>query len=297
MEWKPRRSAGGAVGVAAIAFLLIIAMWFTLTALNNPVSLSSFLVVVLTILSLSLAAWVGYLVYGYFTLRYSLDRNALIIRWASSKQIIPLDQIVETRKGRELSNRISKSPRFRWWGYMVGLGRISGVGNTLFYATSPLRGQVIISTSSLNYAISPPDIEGFLSDLDSYRRVGTLRPLNEKSERSAFADHPFWRDRTAHSLIGLGILVNALLFAYISWRYRGLPDLLPLHFDSQGVADIISPRDEIFRIPTAGLLILCVNLAIGALAHRRERPAAYILFGAIVATQVLLLIPILHTVH
>jgi hypothetical protein len=297
MEWKPRRSVGGVVGLVAIAFLLIAAMWFTLTALRNPVSLSSFVVVVLTILSLSLAAWIGYLVFGYFTLRYSLDRNALIINWASSKQVIPLDRIIDARKGAELTNRISKSPRFRWWGYMVGLGRIAGIGSTLFYATSPLKSQVIVSTSSLNYAISPPDIEAFLSDLESYRRVGTLRPLDEKSERSAFADHPFWRDRSVHFLIGLGVLINALLFAYISWRYRGLPDLLPLHFDSQGIADIISPRDEIFRIPTAGLLILCVNLAIGVLVHRHERLASYVLFGSIVATQLLLLIPILHTVH
>jgi hypothetical protein len=179
----------------------------------------------------------------------------------------------------------------------VGLGRIAGTGNTLFYATSSLRAQVVISTSSLNYAISPESIEGFLSDLDSYRRVGTLRPLEEKSDRSAFADHPFWRDRATHVLLGLGVLLNALLFAYLSWRYRGLPDLLPLHFDSQGIADIISPRDEIFRIPTAGLLILFVNLAIGVLVHRQERLASYILFGAIVITQVLLLIPLLHTVH
>ena len=111
---------------------------------------------------LSLATWVGYLVFGYFTLRYSLDRNALVINWASSKQIIPLDQIISARKGAELTNRISKNPRFRWWGYMVGLGRIAGIGSTLFYATSPLKSQVIVSTSSLNYAISPPDIEAFL---------------------------------------------------------------------------------------------------------------------------------------
>ena len=298
MEWRPRRSAGGVVGLGAIAILLATALWLTLTLLRSPISLSSFLVVVLIGLSLTLALWIGYLVYGFFTLRYVLDRNALVITWAASRQIVPLDQIISVRRGAELTaGRSTRGPGIRWWGYGVGLGRITNVGETIFYTTSPLQCQVIITTSSLSYALSPHDIEAFLSDLESCRRVGILRPLLERSERSAFVDHPFWRDRSAHLLLGLGVLTNALLFAYVSWRYRGLPELLPLHFDSQGIADIISPREEIFRLPTAGLLVLCVNLAIGLMVHKHERLAAYLLFGAIVAAQVLLLIPIIHVVH
>ena len=297
MEWRPRRSAGGVIGLGAIAILLATALWLTLTVLRSPISLSSFLVVVLICLSLSLALWISYLVYGYFTLRYALDRNALIITWAASRQLIPLDQIISVRRGAEFPGHSTKGPRIHWWGYHVGLGRITDVGETIFYATSPLQGQVIITTSSLSYAFSPYDCEAFLSDLESCRRVGTLRPLLERSERSPFADHPFWRDRSAHLLLGLGVLTNALLFAYVSWRYRWLPELLPLHFNSQGVADIISPREEVFRLPTAGLLVLCVNLAIGLTVHKHERLATYLLFGAIVVTQVLLMVPIIHMVH
>jgi hypothetical protein len=297
MEWKPRRSVGGILGLAVVVILLALAAWLTLTVFRNPISLTSFLVVLLIGLSLSLALWVGYLVYGYFTLRYFLDRNALVIRWAASRHVVPLDQIVSVQRVDDISGWRVKAPRTRWWGYSVGLGRIDGIGRTIFYSTVPFREQVVVTTSSMSYAVSPDDVESFLSDLEACRRVGVMRPVRERSEWSALIDYPFWRDRSAHLLLGLGFLANALLFAYVSWRYRALPELLPLHFSSQGIVDIISPREEIFRLPTVGFLVLCVNLAIGLAVHKHERLAAYLFFGALLVVQVLLLIPIVRIVH
>lgn len=94
-------------------------------------------------------------------------------------------------------------------------------------------------------------------------------------------------DRLVHVLLVLGLLLNLALFAYVGWRYRALPESLPLHFDSLGQPDRLGMRSEIFKLPAIGLLLFVLNSLVGLAIQRWEKPGAYLLLGVTAVVQVL----------
>ena len=94
-------------------------------------------------------------------------------------------------------------------------------------------------------------------------------------------------DRLMHVLLALGLLLNLTLFAYIGWRYRALPESLPLHFDLLGQPDRFGVRSEIFMLPAIGLLLLVLNSLFSLVVQRWEKLGAYLLLGVSTVVQVL----------
>ena len=94
-------------------------------------------------------------------------------------------------------------------------------------------------------------------------------------------------DRLVHVLLALGLLLNLALFAYIGWRYRALPESLPLHFDILGQPDRFGVRSEIFKLPAIGLFLWVLNSLFGLVIHRWEKLGAYLLLGVTTVVQAL----------
>ena len=101
-------------------------------------------------------------------------------------------------------------------------------------------------------------------------------------------------DRLVHVLLALGLLLNLALFAYIGWRYRALPESLPLHFDILGQPDRLGMRGEIFKLPTIGLLLLILNSLFGLTIQRWEKLGAYLLLGVTPIVQVFFWLAVLN---
>ena len=102
-------------------------------------------------------------------------------------------------------------------------------------------------------------------------------------------------DRLVHVLLAMGLLLNLALFAYIGWRYRALPESLPLHFDILGQPDRLGVRSEIFKLPAIGLLLLVLNSLFGLAIYRWEKLGAYLLLGVTIIAQVLFWLAALNT--
>jgi uncharacterized membrane protein len=94
-------------------------------------------------------------------------------------------------------------------------------------------------------------------------------------------------DRLVHVLLALGLLLNLALLAYIGWRYRALPEFLPLHFDILGQPDRLGVRSEMVKLPTIGLLLWFLNSLFSLAIHRWEKLGAYLLLGVTIVVQVL----------
>jgi hypothetical protein len=94
-------------------------------------------------------------------------------------------------------------------------------------------------------------------------------------------------DRLVFVLLAMGLLLNLALFAYVGWRYRALPESLPLHFDILGQPDRLGVRSEIFKLPAIGLLLLVLNSLFGLAIQRWEKLGAYLLLGVTIVVQVL----------
>ncbi len=277
MIFKPRRSTGILVGIAIIISLLALDALLLSYLRWGQISLVFFIFVLLIILSLPLLALLGYLVYGLLNLRYQLHRNALTIVWGATQQIIPMDSIREVVRGEDLGEEI-KVRGIRWPGHLMGRGQIEGIGRTLFYATEPVAGQLLVVTPTVAYGISPSDPDGFLDAFEIRQQMGPIQLLPYEHRQPGFLRWPIWRDRLAHLLLALGLGTNLILFAYHCWRYPAL-----------GQADV-------FRLPAIGLVALIVNSSLGILIHSRQRVGAYLLWGGAIAVQFLCWLAVLNVI-
>ena len=266
MVFKPRRSIGILVGIAIILSLLAFDALLLSYLRQSHVNLIFFIFALFVTLSLPLLALLSYLLYALFNLRYHLHRDALTIVWGATRRIIPMSSIREVVRGQDWEEEI-KVRGVSWPGYLVGCGRIEGIGRTLFYATEPAAGQLLLVTPTLAYSISPADPDGFLQAFEIRQHMGPIQLLSYEHHQPAFLSWPIRRDRLAHLLLVLGLGANLVLFAYLCWRYPTLG------------------RTELFKLPAIGLVALISNSSLGILVHSQQRVGAYLLWGGAIAVQ------------
>ncbi len=285
--WKPRPSIGGLVGLGLIAALLALEGLFLSFLLRGPVTWLSFVWGLFIALSLFLAAFLGYRIYGFFSLEYWLDRDALTIVRGGRRQVVPLGDISQVAQGKKQPG--DKIGGLRWPGYWMGPGQIEGLGPACFYATRPPEEQLWVITSTQVYGLSPDDPDGFLEAFELRKRLGSVHELAQGERRTHLMALPIWDDRLAHFILALGLVINAALFAYICWRYPALPRLLPFHFNLLGQADRSGARAEIFKLPIIGGGVFTFNALLGLVIHSysnsEHKLSAHLLWGGTVVVE------------
>lgn len=221
------------------------------------------------------AIQVAYWTYGLFNLHYALSREALVIRWAATRQVVPMASITHVVKGRDYLKPLAG---FRWRGYEVGHTEVlDDTGEprpALVYATVPPERQVLIMTRGLAYAISPADPVAFADDFVQRRRLGARQALEERTFPAPWARLALWSDPLSLRLILAAALLSAFAFAWLAWHYPDLPAFVSLRFTfdvAQGASapGMMGPKSGTWRLPTVGLLALVANIAVAAAAHER----------------------------
>ena len=293
MTFRARFSVGAPLGMALIAVTVALDAWllnrlFDVSRRPQPtINLLTFLLGLIVLFSLPLLAFLTYQTISCLTLRYHLDRNGVVIRWAGNEQIIPIRTIQRIVPGRQIKGPLVRRRGVHWPGHERGRASTPGLGRTRLLATRPLPEQLLLVTPGRAFGISPRDPERFLQAFESRRALGPNRLLAQEFHPAAWSAWPIWTDQTVWVLLGVALTINLGLFAYLCLRFPGLDMQLPLHFNSQGLADRIGPRSELFALPIIGLLVLGGNLLLGLLLYRRERAGSYLLWGAAAAVQAL----------
>ena len=284
--WNAGVGRGFGVGIALMSFITLVTAALVGIAASRPISFATFVVGLAVLLGLILAGLIAYWVYGLIGASYRLDRNALIIDWGTSEQVIPTGDIQRVFTGDDIEGK----PHFyggRWPGHWVGYGHLPDAGPTLFYATRPLTEQIFIATPGLIYAISPTEPESFLQSLQQRLQMGPTQAVEQTSKRPSILDWPIWQDTLALALLGVSALAFVLLLGILTLRFPNIPVLVPLHFGTSGSPDRLGPRTELFLLPVIGLLTLIVNGILGAMSYPRNRLASYMLWAGSVLVQLL----------
>jgi len=285
-EWQTDNRRGLSIGFSLLAAVVLIDVDLIWLATTRPLGIGTFIIGLAVLLSLILLGLVGYWLYGLARSGYTLDRNALIIHWGPTEQIIPTTQIKRALKGDEVAGHV-QFHGVMWPGHWVGYGEVPGTGSAFFYATVPPREQVYIVTPGLTYGISPTDPQRFLDSLGQRLQMGPTQIVEQSSKRPGFLNWPLWRDTMGLALLAAGFLAVLALTGLLCFRFPALSRLVPLHFNVAGNPDRLGPRGQIFFIPFIGLLALVLNGVLGGLAYRYERMASYLLWSGAVLTQVL----------
>ncbi|MBL7066140.1 MAG: DUF1648 domain-containing protein [Anaerolineae bacterium] len=285
-EWKTDIRLGMSIGIILIVTIVLVDVGVISLAAIRPLSIGTFITGLAVLVSLGLLGLIGYWLYGLARSKYLLDRNALVIHWRPTEQIVPTGQIERVLTGDEIKGHI----RFyggRWPGHCVGYGEVPGAGPALFHATAPPRHQIYVVTPSLTYGISPADREGFLESLQKRLQMGPTQIMEQSSKRPGFLNWPIWQDWLGLALLATGFLAVLALIGLLCFEFPTLPRLVPLHFDAVGNPDRLGLRGQIFIIPLIGLLALLLNGVLGWVAYRYERVASYLLWGGTILIQVL----------
>ena len=250
------------------------------------ISLPAFLLFLLFMGSFFVLALLGYWAYGLFSSSFHVDRNALVVRWGATTQVVPMGSVTGVLDGAQAKG-VTHFRGALWPGLRVGYGEIEEIGPTLFFATGALQDQIILTTSVLSYALSPADKDTFIEAVRQRLSMGPTQAVEQVSRQPMFLTLDFWHDR-----LGLALLISAAvlliaLFGYLSFRYPALAESQPLHFDANGAPDRWGTRLQVFTLPFIGLLALVANSGLGFLLYRRERTAAYLLWSGAIGVQLL----------
>jgi hypothetical protein len=284
--FKADRWIGIASGAALMLLNIVIAGALALVISQKGVSLLSFLLSLGIMALLFLLALLGYWLYGLLWSSFHVDRNALIIRWGATAQVVPMASITGVLSGQDAKS-ITYFRGARWPGMRVGYGEIEEIGPTLFFSTGPLQRQVILTTETLAYALSPDDPGSFIEATRQRLSMGPTQNVEQASRQPEFLAWSFWGDRLGLSLLLISLALLLLLFGYISARYGSLAELQPLHFDAAGQPDRWGTRAQVFTLPFIGLLALIANGGLGFLLYERERTASYLLWCGAIGVQLL----------
>ena len=284
--FKPDRWLGLVSGAALVSLVLILDGVMVWGITQTGISLPGFFLFLLIILSLFVLMLLGYWLYGLLWSGFHVDRNALVIRWGATTQVVPMESVTAVLSGDQLKD----ITRFRgplWPGLRVGYGEIEEVGPTLFFSTGPLQKQVILTTPALAYALSLSDPAAFTGILRQRLAMGPTQSVEQASKQPALFTWSFWSDHLGVALLAGALVLLVALFGYISSRYPSLADLQPLHFDAAGQPDRWGTRAQVFTLPFIGLLALIANTGLVFLLYERERSAAYLLWSGAAGVQLL----------
>jgi hypothetical protein len=285
LEWKPRRLLGVGLGVAVVLIILFLDGLLLGILRSQPISFLSFALGFLSVLSLFIAATLGYLIYGLLTLRYLIGRDSVIISWARRQETIPLATIESIEPLAGSGDRIRRRC-FCLPGHCIGWGRDDQGREVLFYSTGSRSDELLITTADTSYVVSPSNPSGFLSAASARRRLGPAESLERARREGGLAGLSLWRDGIALGLAAAGAIANAGLFAYAALRYPHLPGIVPL-LSEAGQVTLLGHKEELWELPAIGLTVLLTNTILGFALHRWERLVTYCLGAMAVLVQIL----------
>jgi hypothetical protein len=294
--WRLDIRTGWIVGLALAVILIGATVGLVVAAVVTPVSIRVFLLGLGACVTLGLAIRVLTQLWGLINASYELDRNALVIHWGPIEHQIPMGSIRDVISGAKLEN-VRIRPSLRWPGYVVALGkatapegdgepdetRSADLDPILFYASAPLRHQVILRTDGITYAISPEDTEAFLVALRERLEMGPTQEVEEHSTHPAFLDWEIWRDRWSLAMLGCSVGLLILMVGVLCWRFPYLSAEIPLKFAPDGSILLTGGRARIFYFALVGTAFTVTNVGLGLFFYRRQRPLSYFLWSGLLA--------------
>lgn len=294
--WRLDIRLGWVVGLALAVVLIGATVGLVATAVVAPLSIRVFLLGLGACVTLGLAIRVLYQLWGLINANYELDRNALVIHWGPTEHQIPMGSVRDVISGARLEN-VRIRPSMRWPGYVVALGKAtapigdSGPDETeraeldpiLFYASAPLRHQVILCTDGISYAVSPEDTEAFLVALRDRLEMGPTQEVEEHSTHPAFLDWEIWRDRWSLAMLGCSSGLLVLMVGVLCWRFPYLSAEIALKFTPAGSILLTGGRSRIFYFALVGTAFTLINGGLGLFFYRRQRSISYFLWSGLLA--------------
>jgi hypothetical protein len=284
-EYFPPRRTGILLQGAMVLWLLAAGGYFFYLANQDNSGLDFLLHMMIALVLFAPLLIIGYRLYALFSAVYILRRDGLMIRWGLRREDIPLNDIEWIRPATELGFHLPM-PWLRWPGGILGMRRLPELGQVEFMAAD-VPHMLLVATSSKIFAISPEDVNGFMTQFQRINELGSLTPISAQSVYPRLLIGRVWDDRLARMLILGGFGVGLILLAVVAIAVPGLDTIA---WTAPGST---APGERLLLLSVLDGLIWLLNLILGLLMYRRGEDqviAAYLLWGSSALTGLLLLI-------
>ena len=288
--FRPQTTPGTLFGCGVVFVSTVLGAVLLLKGLSMETGIGQLAPLVASVMFVALGCLFGYWTWGCRALSYTIDRNALTVRWGSMKQVIPLANIEKLIPGRD-SDEAPQIEGVSWVGHHVGRSDVVGFGSVLFYSTHRSLGEVLyVVTAEEIYAISVPDNIEFAQTVQANQARGPLFEPRMAVRRGGVAAQSFWVDPNARLLAVVLLGAFVVVLGYVLQMYPGLDQSVPLRFPSFGGIVRISDKSELLDLPRSAAGFLALNLVLAVLLHSWDRMVGYVLLLAGISMQAMLLV-------
>ncbi len=264
LVFQPDRLLGTATHLFTILVLLIAGAWGIWQAAQAVIGPALTLYLLVTIITLGLVPFLAYRLLGLRRAVYLLERDGISLRWGLRVEEIPMDDVYWIQHSEQLERPLP-APFFRLPGIVLGARQMSGGGTVEYFATRS-RNLVVIATKPRTFALSPEEPEDFIITVQRLMELGSLAPIPARSLYPTFLLARVWRTPAARYLILAGMVLNIILFAWISIQ-------APAHSQiTLGFATVGEPVPSVrlLLLPVISGLFFSVDLFLGLYFFRRE---------------------------
>jgi hypothetical protein len=293
MVFKPPPCPTRWEGLAASFWIVLIDLLLIVWAIRRPADMLKFLLVVIVVGSFPLLVHLLLRTWAAFTLEYWVDRNAITVRWAHMRQIIPLPAILQIATDPDLP--IATPGPLSWPApYLRSVGQDQSIQ---LFATRPPAECVLLDTADGVFALSPADPQALIETVQARYAMGPSQVLTPARVRAGWLDRMLPADRLGISLLAGGLLGVLILFGVLMISFPNLPDVLTVRYNSAGLPEEIREKGALYRLPIIGLLAWGINGFVGwLLLARRQVTAAYMLWSGAVVVQVFSLLALVSLI-
>jgi len=100
----------------------------------------------------------------------------------------------------------------------------------------------------------------------------------------------FFVDRVNIFFLLTGIVLNIILWLYLSWKIKPTNELISLHYNIYFGIDLIGEWYRIYILSLSGLIIYFINLVLSFILYKRGRIISYVILTMTLFLQIILLI-------
>jgi hypothetical protein len=293
MVFKPPPCPTRWEGLAASFWIVLIDLLLVVWAIRRPADTLKFLLVVVVVASLPVLAHLLLRTWAAFTLEYWVDRNAITVRWAHMRQIIPLPSITHIVADQDLP---SGKPGVLSWPlpYLRSVGRDESIQ---LFATRPPSEGVLFDTAGGTYVLTPADQQAMIAVVQERYAMGPSQVLAPARVRAGRINRLLPSDRLGIWLLLGGLLGALILFGVLMISFPNLPEVLTVRYNSAGLPEEIREKGALYRLPIIGLLAWGINGIAGIyLMARRQAVAAYMLWSGALVVQVFSLLALVSLI-
>jgi hypothetical protein len=240
-------------------------------------------------LALILVPLIGYRAYALWRASYTLQRDAILLKWGLREELIPMDTINWVSSSQELDQQLPL-PRLRWPGAVLGVRQLP-YGSQIEHLSAQSNPEILISTAERIYAISPVTPEGFILAYHRFAELGSLTPIAAHSLYPAYILRRVWASLPARYLLLSGLTASLFLLVFVILSVPSRP-AISLGFNADGTPSEKGPSVYLLLLPILNGIFYLFETLLGLYFFRSEerKSLAYLLWGSGLFTTLLFII-------